>query len=122
MLRVIENLVYQSGIIEFWLEDSTPEGVYLIGLKPGNNAVVRKKLEIGEALENDQLAPLMTMAMPLATRFKEAMLNHLSESGIKTVNENLLQGKLQATENHLSDVRGWLNDAMAVILKPQKSE
>lgn len=53
----------------------------------------------------EPLVPLLEMNSSFAKDFLKAVSDYNSRIGIKTENENLLQGKLSATEKHLEDLR-----------------
>lgn len=58
-----------------------------------------------EAEAVEPIEPLIEMPEQMADEFIKAVVDYASEAGIKTENENLLKGKLQATEKHLEDMR-----------------
>ena len=55
------------------------------------------------------VSPLIVLPHSLFEDFKRAMLEYLSNQGISTENENLLKGKLAATESHLADMQKAFN-------------
>ncbi len=54
---------------------------------------------------NQPLIPLFELDIRTSNIFLACMANYLSNQGMKTENENLLLGKLAATEKHLDDLR-----------------
>jgi hypothetical protein len=62
--------------------------------------------------------PLLEMPHGMFTDFVKAITDYASENRIKTENENLLQGKLTATEKHLEDMRTHFAKVLDVITRP----
>lgn len=52
-----------------------------------------------------ELEPFLKLPTELFNEFVKAITEYASDNNIKTENENLLQGKLGATEKHLEDMR-----------------
>jgi hypothetical protein len=86
--------------------------MYLKTEQGGRTAIIGQK--DGELFEQivdpynpngEPLTPLLEMNWSLAHQFLKAVGDYNSQRGIKNENENLLQGKLAATEKHLDDLR-----------------
>lgn len=88
--------------VSMYLEVQKGDVTYIIGQKDG--VLVQQELDPIQA-EDEPLMPLLTMSAGLANDFVKAVCDFASKKGIKTENENLLQGKLMATEKHLEDLR-----------------
>lgn len=54
---------------------------------------------------SDKVKPLLRVSLTLLPDLLKAFGDQTHKEGINTENENLLKGKLQATESHLSDMR-----------------
>lgn len=55
--------------------------------------------------EHVQVKPFLVIPEFIFNDFAKAILNYASDNNIKTENENLLVGKMDATEKHLEDMR-----------------
>lgn len=60
-----------------------------------------------------EVKPFMEMPSYFYDSFAKAFIEQLNRDGIKTENENLMQGKLKATELHLNDLR----ENFGIVLK-----
>jgi hypothetical protein len=76
---------------------------YIIGQKDGK--LYQQEINEMNAASVEPLVPLLKMNRAFAEDFLKAVADYSSSVGIKTENENLLKGKLQATEKHLEDLR-----------------
>jgi hypothetical protein len=64
---------------------------------------------------NPDIIPLLQFPMMDRNEILKSLLDALSNRNIKTENENLLQGKLIATEKHLEDMREISKNLIAKI-------
>lgn len=74
----------------------------IIGYQDG--MLVEQKLNPLNA-EVVPIIPLLKMHDGFVDEFLKAVTDYTSNMGVKTENENLLIGKLKATEKHLEDLR-----------------
>jgi hypothetical protein len=93
---------YQSMKVKIYLRVKEGNMTSIIGQKDGH--LISQLLDPmnGNA---DPLIPLLEMNRNFAFDFLKAVGDYNSKLGIKNENENLLQGKLSATEKHLEDLR-----------------
>lgn len=97
---IIDN--YANNCVEVWLREQ--------GLNDSKNInyVDNKLIETSipfDQIPDSSVQPFLKLPMNLAGNLFNAIFEHISKNGIKTPNENLLIGKLQATEEHLKDMR-----------------
>ena len=99
-LQVWTNWSTGETIID--MVDITPSKAYVIGQK--NGKLIRQEVdELGQSPK--KLYHLLVIPQRMSLIFFKEMADYLSGQNIKTENENLMQGKLQATEKHLEDMR-----------------
>jgi hypothetical protein len=93
---------YQSMKVSMYLKVRNGERAEIIGYKDGN--LVAQVLDPYK-LSLEPLIPLLQMNRDMAFSFLKAVSDYASGVGVKNENENLLKGKLLATEKHLEDLR-----------------
>ena len=92
---------YDLGAIELWVYERY-NGLIV------NYSTDEGKLTTNEIEPYNTLAgqsPLLRLPLNVGAAVFEAIVNHNAKQGHKSDNENLLQGKLQATTDHLNDMR-----------------
>ena len=62
-------------------------------------------IKSGHIDETGKIKPFMKMSVPLFKEFLQLMVEYASGQHIVTENENLIQGKIIASEKHLADMR-----------------
>jgi hypothetical protein len=93
---------YQTMSVRMYLKRNEGDRIILIGQKDG--VLIEQTLEPMNA-SVEPIIPLLEMNRHFAKKFLKAVGDYNSKIGIKNENENLLQGKLSATEKHLEDLR-----------------
>lgn len=93
---------YQSMTVRMYLKTQQGNRIAIIGQKDG--LLIEQPLDPMNAMA-EPLIPLLEMNRHFANDFLKAVGDYNSRVGIKNENENLLQGKLSATEKHLEDLR-----------------
>ncbi len=93
---------FQSNSVKMYLKTNRGDATYIIGQKDG--ILVEQMLNRLTPLQ-DPLMPMLEMSGTYAKDFVQAVCDYASNKGVKTENENLLAGKLLATEKHLEDLR-----------------
>jgi len=93
---------YQSMTVRMYLKAQRGNMSIIIGQKDG--LLIEQILDPMNA-PAEPLIPLLEMNRHFAKDFLKAVGDYNSSVGIKNENENLLQGKLSATEKHLEDLR-----------------
>jgi hypothetical protein len=70
-----------------------------------------------ECAPEDTVKPILTMPSNLFNQFVKEIAIFASNNNIKTENENLLKGKLQATENHLLSTQSNFDKLLDAMIK-----
>lgn len=113
-MKLIVDTNWSTGEVTIFLEEEVGSKIYLFGQK--NGKIIRQEVDDDVFLNNKKkIYPLITLTRFMSLPFFQAMKNYLSEINIKTENENLMQGKLLATEKHLEDMRRISNVMLAFI-------
>ena len=100
-LELVVNQSYEKMAIEIWaIED---RGHEIFNYHTENGHLV--KTPVKSELTVEGLQPLLSLPMVFGEQFLKAVTEYNSKRGIKTTNENLIEGKLQATVDHLSDMQ-----------------
>jgi hypothetical protein len=113
-MRLIVNADYGTFSTDFYLEDIRNGKRVIIG--QDNGSLIEYTLDEA-VIMTYQVKPLLKMPMRLAEEFIKTVVDYASDKQIKTVNENLLQGKLSATEKHLDDMRSGFTKVLDKILE-----
>lgn len=100
-VEIINN--YQNGGIEVWVFEYTPTQQYNINTNENGEIV---KIEMPEVIyfSNGKFKPFLFMPRRLGTEIMKEMNEWQKVNGVKSVDQNFTEGKLQATENHLEDM------------------
>ena len=99
-LSVFED--WSTGTTYIDLIEIAGDKNYIIGQKNGH--LIRQEVDdFGKA--PTKVYHLLSLPRRTAFLFFKEMADYLSGQNIKTENENHMQGRLQATEKHLEDMR-----------------
>ncbi len=101
-MEFIYETDFRSGGVRMYLKTEKNGRICLIGQKDGL-LIEQTRDPINVTVE--PLVPLLEMSGYFAKDFVKAVCDYASNKGVKTENENLLAGKLLATEKHLEDLR-----------------
>lgn len=93
---------WESNSVEVWLFERTAKGTNFIH-SDGTDLIVTF-VEEGHIRDNT-LLPFLRLPAHFAKVLFKSIADYNSKQGIKTKDENLLEGKLMATTEHLSDMR-----------------
>jgi hypothetical protein len=91
-----------SNVFEIWVVDHHIDSDHFISL--AENGIMEVTTVPFNEMGKD-LKPFLSLPAYFAQYFFKAIAEHLSQRGIKTKDANLIEGKLQATEKHLEDMR-----------------
>jgi hypothetical protein len=101
-MELIINNDYQRNKIDFYIVENNNSFRRYINFE--ENLVTSTDVPSYEASKTD-LKPFLSLPSQLANDFMNLISEYKSQKGFNTENENLLKGKLIATENHLSDMK-----------------
>ena len=73
----------------------------------------------GTTDQSGKVKPFMKISDRLFKEFLRLMVDYASKHQVKTENENLLQGKIQATECHLKDMQKFHQQLMDFVTRPE---
>ena len=101
-LRIEIQRVYERNAIKVWLIEDIPDGQNVISQE--NGEMVVNHIPAGEAISLD-MKPFLNLPAQFANTLFQAIAEYNSAEGKRTKDENLLEGKLEATQLHLEDMR-----------------
>ena len=111
-MELYVNEHFDTRIVDVWLidplqstdvfytthsEDPTIQGVF--------RHVDDTYIRMGSSDQSGKVKPFMKISDRLFKVFLRLMVDYASKHQLKTENENLIQGKIIATEKHLTDMR-----------------
>ena len=111
-MELYVNEHFDTRIVDVWLidplqstdvfytthsEDPTIQGVF----RHEDDTYIR----MGSSDQSGKVKPFMKISDRLFKVFLRLMVDYASKHQLKTENENLIQGKIIATEKHLADIR-----------------
>lgn len=106
------NEHFDSRIVDLWLVDhlQTTDVFYTTHSDdPSYQGVMRHEddtyIRSGTTDQSGKVKPFMKISDRLFKEFLRLMVEYASKHQIKTENENLIQGKIIASEKHLEDMR-----------------
>ena len=82
----------------------------------GDGIITVTAIKEGECFDNG-IKPFLKLPAIFAESLFKSISDYNSRNGIKTPDENLLQGKLLATEEHLKDMREFSKKLLDASLK-----
>jgi len=106
--------LFVENAVEIWLLDETTTGTNYISWD-GQNLVATLVPQF-EA-QPPELKPFLRLTLPMYEAFFKAIAEYNSSKGRKTPNENMIEGKLEATQLHLHDMRTIANKTIEKLLK-----
>lgn len=104
---------YRRSSVSFFLRSRSGTSTIFLGQKDGK--ILEQKISHNSVAE-EEILPLLELPIDLADTFIKEVSKYASDNGIRTENENLLKGKLEATEKHLSDFRELLPKLLNKVL------
>jgi hypothetical protein len=101
---IVEN-DFQTRCVRVYLMDKQGERrVYFSQGKGEMTSVISQTIESGD-FSIKKIEPILDLPADLFDQLSKGIAKYLSQQGINTQNEDLLNGKLEATEKHLGDLR-----------------
>lgn len=95
---------FDRNQIEIWVFDYKGHEGFNITIDE-NGFLKSEPIPELQRLDDGKYKPFISMPRFFAEQLFKQIVDYRTGQGIKTENENLLQGKLSATESHLSDMR-----------------
>lgn len=93
---------HDRNYIEVWVGMDEPD--YYENFAYTEKGIVVTRINHSEQ-PPEGVKPFLNLSAPFAHTLFKALAEYLSNAGIKTKDENMVEGKLQATEEHLKDMR-----------------
>jgi hypothetical protein len=106
---------FDCNTMRLWLISRNPRGREFYQYNGGDRLIEGTTIE--GCARPDTVKPFIELPMEFAKPFLKLMAKALSEEGIKTVDENLLQGKMDAMTDHMADMRNVSNKLLEILLK-----
>lgn len=101
-MKIFIEHLWHSRSVRIWAEEEQLHRRLNIHYDPPHGLV---KTEIRPDFIQDDLTPLLELPYQMYIDLKDAFAQLLQEEGVKTKNENLIEGKLSATESHNVDLK-----------------
>lgn len=117
-MRIFIEKPFMHGCVsaKIYVIDDQGKDRYAVNLDEKGNLI---QTLIPEAI-SCTVKPFLELPGNFYQLFIKAIMDHGNEIGLKSINENVLQGKLSATELHLDDMRAISKDLItAMIAKPK---
>ena len=102
-----------SNSIQIWVVRHESNGDVFINIK--NEELFETQVSPGEL--KTELKPFLELPWRFGHELLLAISNFNSQNGLITENENMLKGKLQATELHLTDMREITKKLISATIK-----
>ena len=115
-MHLIVNEDWHTFTTSFYLRERRGNHTIIIGQKDG----LLVEQTIDGTVAPAPVEAILKMPSPFAQQFLKAVQDYNSNNNLKTENENLLQGKLQATERHLQDLQKYFQLGLDVTLQSLK--
>lgn len=99
-MELIVEHIYEKMQCKFYIRTQKGDQTIMIGYD--GEKLVEQIMSVGEATD---IKPLLTIPLGMKEFIIKAFINEGAKQNLRTENENLLKGKLEATELHLEDMR-----------------
>lgn len=105
MEKIIINKDYRKRNIEFyWVRRNGDKEEFIHPDKTGDLCITQKNIET--PIDDDvEVKPFIILPMDMGESFIKLMVNVAKDENLQIGDENLLKGKLEATQKHLDDMR-----------------
>ena len=84
--------------------------------------LVKTQIKHGEFPDGKIIKPFLILPVPFANALFKAIAEYNTKEGVKTKDENLIEGKLIATEEHLKDMREFSKKLLNATLGLENKE
>jgi len=112
--KLIVNQNYSCMMVDVFVMKTEGDRVFIIGYD--GQYLVKQDVTAQNELSKDFL-PLFRIPLLEQNTYFKAFLEHASGMDIKTVDENLLQGKMDAMKEHLVDSKETLGKVLSMLDK-----
>jgi hypothetical protein len=113
-LIINENFSHMS--IEIYGRVIMGNRLLIIGFD-GERLIEQEVTRENELMPLKEFKPLLIVGRFMFESLLKAFVEYANNKGMKTENENLLQGKLNATETHLTDMRELSKKLVEALIK-----
>jgi len=103
-LKLIVNHDYASFNVSIYGQVIEGTRLFIIGAEDGR-LIEQEIIAENELTPMKEFKPLLTMSEFVFNSFLKSVVEYANNIQIKTKDESLIEGKLQATEKHLEDMR-----------------
>jgi hypothetical protein len=114
-MKLIVETIYQEGVCKFYLEVEQNGIVTLIGYD--GKKLIEQPVENGTI---QKIRPLFICPFFMKNSIMSAFINEANNINLHTDNENVIKGKLEAVEFHLSDMRDFAKKLLNNKIDEQK--
>ena len=118
-LELIVNHDYPVMEVSIYGRINEGSRIFIIGYD-GDHIVEQEVIPGDEFVSSTTFKPLLRANVFIFESIMKAFIEYGSKKEIKTVNENLLQGKMQAVTDHLTDMREMNKKMLDTILIKMK--
>lgn len=101
--KVFIDREYMSGVTNIWVTEF--DGSKHYNLTNSDEGMVRQEVEQYAAIDRNSVKPILSIPFIIADAFLKAIHDDLSNRGVKTIDENRIEGELIAKREHLDDMR-----------------
>ena len=113
-LEVFVERLHSTNSVRVWVHNSDLAG-NIINLTMNNGSLEWKQFSAHEIVSGDGLFPFIEVPMSLAQPLFKALAEWLSGNGVRTKDENMIEGKLLATEKHLESESELTRRLLAIV-------
>jgi hypothetical protein len=116
-LKLIVNPNYSGMSLDISMLLTQGNRLFVIGFD--GSLLVKQEVNSENEFKTDFI-PLFRISMFDEQSYFKAFLDYASGKGIKTVDENLLEGKMEAMKDHLADSKSTLEKVLSMLDKSIK--
>jgi len=118
-LKLIVNHDYASFNLSIYGQVIEGTRMFIIGAEDG--ILIEQEITAeNELTPTKEFKPLLTMSEFVFNSFLKAVVEYANNIPIKTKDENLIEGKLLATEKHLEDMREFSKKLLDAVTNTNK--
>ena len=107
-MKLIIQDVYEEYATKIYIKENRGDETVIIGYD--GKYLVEQVIPANKASKD--IKPLIVIPMQMKDNLIKAFISEGAKNNLRTENENLLKGKLEATERHLEDMRKAFNELL----------